>query len=411
MRKTHPEPGRRTITFELIVMLAIVGLATMAMALLQPVLPLYLTSLGVNPTMLGFMFSVGMAGMVVGESSGGWLADRVGIRVPLFIGTFVCAPLVLAFTFTTSPAIIFVIFFFWGIVRAAIFGPGRGYIGTKIPLAHKATFMAVYAASMAVSRSLGTLTSGFIADARSYDWVFYIAAGIGIAGSILVVLGLRNKHQAKGVPLHVTPERSEAKELPLYRNRPFIYQSAIALVQFIAIGISPFMALLAAEVAHLPAREVGILFTISSITNAVLLIPMGRLADRRSKRMVMVIGLTITAAGQAIIGLSGSFAQIAVGCVIQGTGGAMFGPAAVALLSENVPSQRQSTAMGIYGAFEDAGVIIGSALGGVIWSAFGPAPTFFILGTGAAILGVIMSFTLLRRPVVKTRSLTGTSLR
>jgi MFS transporter, PPP family, 3-phenylpropionic acid transporter len=399
---------RKTFTFELVAMLVIVGLATMAMALLQPVLPLYLTSLNIDPTVLGLMFSTGMAGMVIGESSGGWLADRVGIRVPLFIGTFVCAPLVLAFTFTTSPAAIFAIFFFWGVVRAAIFGPGRGYIGTKVPLAHKATFMAVYAASMALSRSLGSLTSGFIVDARGFSWVFYIAAGIGVIGSIFVIFALRKRPHPAPVPSLPVPEKQADPAGPLFRNRLFIYQSAIAMVQFASAGISPFMALLAAEVAHLPAREVGILFTIGSVTNAILLIPMGRLADWRSKRTIMVVGLLISAAGQATIGLSHSFIQIAIGCVIQGTGGAMFSPAAVALLSENVPPLRQNTAMGIYGAFEDAGVIIGSALGGVIWSAFGPAPTFLILGTGVAVLGALMSFTLLRhRPPTVIRPVTG----
>ena len=169
---------KRVLNRQLVVVIGVVGLAIMSMSLLRPMLPLYLASIGVSPAILGLLFSVGMMGMVLGESSGGWLADHVGIKVPMFIGTFLSAPLVLLLFFVRSTPLIFTVFFFWGLVRAAVFGPGRGYIGATISLSHKATFMAIYATAMAVSRSLGSLASGFIADVLGYDWVFYAGAGI-----------------------------------------------------------------------------------------------------------------------------------------------------------------------------------------------------------------------------------------
>jgi len=393
---------KKIITGELVAVIAIVGIASMAMALLQPVLPLYLTSLGVSPTLLGLMFSAGMAGMVLGESSGGWLADRTGFRAPLLIGTFLCVPLVLSFVFVTSPAMIFIIFFVWGIVRAAIFGPGRGYIGTRVPLAQKATMMALYGTAMAVFRGVGTLSSGFITDAKGYDWVFYAAAAVGVLAGLLVLVSVRKTPKAQAVTRSVSAHASPEMDVPLYRHRQFITQSAVALFYFAAIGLGAFVSLLAVEVAKLDAAQVGILFTIGAITNAVMLVPMGRLADRKSKRAMMVVGLLVTACGQAIVGLSHGFPQIAAGLIIGSTGGAMFGPAAVALLSDSIVQQRQSTAMGIYGGCEDAGVILGSAMGGVVWSAFGPQWTFLIMGSLSATIGAAIAFWLLKdRATVK----------
>jgi MFS family permease len=315
--------------------------------------------------------------------------------------------MVLSFVLVTSPAMIFVIFFVWGIVRAAIFGPGRGYIGTRIPFAHKATFMAVYATAMAAFRGLGTLTSGFIVDTRGYDWVFYAAAGVGLLAGLIVLVSVKTSPQKplntgrSAISYQPSTHPPAEKAVPLYRHRPFIVQSAIALVYFAAIGLFPFLSLLAVEVAGLAATQVGILFTFGAVVNAVLLIPMGRLADHRSKRTMMIAGLLVTAAGQAVVALSNGFPQLAIGLIIQSTGGAMFGPAAVALLSENIPAARQSTAMGIYGGCEDVGVIIGSALGGVIWSALGATPTFLLVGTTAATLGAAMCFALLKEKSVK----------
>ncbi len=75
----------------------------------------------------------------------------------------------------------------------------------------------------------------------------------------------------------------------------------------------------------------------------------------------------------------------------------MFSPAAVALLSENVPRHRQNTTMGVYGGCEDLGMIIGSALGGLVWSLLGPAPTFLFVGAIPAVAGALAAVTLLKK--------------
>jgi MFS family permease len=249
---------------------------------------------------------------------------------------------------------------------------------------------------MAAFRGIGTLSSGFITDAKGYDWVFYAAAAVGVLAGVLVLVSVRKMPKTQAVAGSAPAPPISEVEVPLYRHRQFITQSAVALFYFAATGLGAFISLLAVEVAKLDAAQVGILFTIGAVTNAVMLVPMGRLADRKSKRAMMVIGLLVTGSGQAIVGLSHSFPQIAAGLVIGSTGGAMFGPAAVTLLSEHIAQRRQSTAMGIYGGCEDAGVILGSAMGGLVWSAFGPEWTFLIMGSLSATVGAAIAFLLLK---------------
>ncbi|MBN1686894.1 MAG: MFS transporter [Spirochaetales bacterium] len=388
---------KRLLNRELIVVIGVVGLAIMATNLIQPMLPLYLVSIGVNPTIIGLLLSVGMMGMVLGESSGGWLADRAGIRVPMFVGTFLSVPLVLSLVLARHAALIFVIFFFWGIVRASLFGPGRGYIGATISLSQKATFMAIYATAMAFFRSLGSFAGGFIVDISGYDSIFYTGAGIALAGGILACAGLKRKADVMPANVNLGPHDTGHKPVPLYRQRPFVIQSVIAALYFTALGVLPFLSLLAGQVIGLQATQVGFLFTLSALSGVVLLIPLGRLADRRNKKNMMALGLLTAAAGLAGISISTNFTQLAICQVIGSIGNAFYNPAAVALLSENVPLRRQSTAMGVFGGFEDTGLIIGSALGGLLWSHLGPAPTFLIAGTAPACLAAVITFVFLKK--------------
>ena len=132
-----------TVSRQMITVISIMALGVLAMSILQPMMPLYLTSIGVTPEIVGLMLSVAMVGMVFGESSWGWVADKTGARLPMTVGTFISGLAVFSFVLTQSIALIFTIFFLWGMIRSALFGPGRGYISTNAPLQRKATFMAI----------------------------------------------------------------------------------------------------------------------------------------------------------------------------------------------------------------------------------------------------------------------------
>lgn len=382
------------------------GLSVLSRSILDPIIPLYLTSIGIAPTILGLMLAVAMIGMVFGETAGGLVADRIGISIPLAIGTFGCAPIVLSFVLTTNTSLIFLIFFLWGVIRSAIFGPSRGYIGGNVPLAQKATFLAIFSTSMSASRSLGSLTSGFVVDTLGYNWNFYLSALATLLGGIAVVIGLKKLRQRKTASFKAQPVPADIPQ-PQVSNggyrRSFILQCTIAALRFFEMGVThAFLPVFATQVVGVDATKVGILFTVSGLVTAILLIPMGRLADRKGKKLFILLGLLLSGLSMAGIAFASSFMWLLWAIVLQGLAMAMFSPAAVALLSDTVPHHRQSTAMGIYGSAEDVGNIAGSALGGFVWVAGGPSLTF-LTGTIASGLGAAMCFAFIKEKSAKSQ--------
>ena len=367
------------------------GLATMAMAVLNPIMPLYLTSIDVTPSLIGLMLAMSMVGMVFGESSGGWLADKIGLKIPLVVGTFLCAPLVLCFVFARGIPALFLIFLFWGVIRAAIFGPARGYINNTSTLENKATIIAVYMTFLTVARSLGSLASGFVADSRGFNWDFYISVGLSILAGILVIAGLNKIPLWKPVPGVPTGALAPpaAAIRPAVNYRPVVVQCIIAALFFMAIGVNSFLPLLATQVVGVKATQVGILTFIGGGVSTLLFIPLGRLADRKDKKMLIIIGLLLSASGLAGLAFAREYVVLVLMVIICNIGFAMFTPAAVALLSNNVPGYWQSTAMGIYGAAEDMGIIVGSSAGGFIWTAGGPT-ALYLMGSAAGVAGALI---------------------
>jgi MFS family permease len=397
---------KKTFNGELITIFLIMGLATMAMALLSPVMTLYLTDKGIAPSIIGLMLAVGMVGMVFGESSGGWLADKAGLKMPMTVGTLLCVPLVLCFVFVTGVPVLFLVFIFWGLVRAAVFGPARGFIGNAAGASNKATIIAVYMTCITVSRMLGSLFSGYIADSRwSYHGDFYLSAGLSVVAGIIVFIGFRKMSLLKPAvspPVPVDLDRTDLIKKPV-DYRPVIIQSSIALFFFLAVGVDSFLPLIVTGVVGETATSVGILYFIGGLVSAVLFIPFGRLADRKNKKVMMILGLLLSAISLAGIAFSGEYWMLIGLKVIANVGFAMFTPAAVALLSNNVPAHWQSTAMGVYGAAEDIGMIIGSGVGGFVWTAGGPS-ALYLMGCAAGVAGALVCLGFVKDLSVKNKS-------
>jgi MFS transporter, PPP family, 3-phenylpropionic acid transporter len=386
------------ISRQMVVLIAIVALSILAWNILGPVLPLYLTSIGVTPQLIGLIVSVAMVGMVVGESTGGWMADKIGIKTPLIVGTFFSGLSVLCFVFTQNITSLFIIFFFWGLFRSAVFGPVRGYIGINAPVLSKATFMAFISVVQSASSSIGALPSGFLADNLGYRGIFFISCGISAAAGVLVLYALQ-----KARPIKVSYHIPEAKgndirnKLIKVNYRPFIVQCLVAALQFWGWGASlSFLALLANQVIGASATRVGVLFTAASISGMLLSIPMGIIADRIGRKNSMILGMTVSAISAAGIAFSPTYLWLMLFAILGGLGTAAFTPAALGMVSDSVPANRQSTAMGFYGAFgENIGIIAGGSLSGFIWSAWGPSYTF-IVSSGVIALGILVCTVLVK---------------
>jgi len=100
---------------------------------------------------------------------------------------------------------------------------------------------------------------------------------------------------------------------------------------------------------------------------------MGMMADRIGKKITMLFGLLLSAISMACMPFAVNYFWLSGFVVLRSIGMVTYSPAALGLLSESIPSERQSTIMGIYGGVcENSGFIAGSALGGLIWSALGP---------------------------------------
>ena len=103
--------------------------------------------------------------------------------------------------------------------------------------------------------------------------------------------------------------------------------------------------------------------SVYTITTAAVLIPAGVVADRVGHRRIALIGLATFVTGSATAAMSPNVSVLISGRVVQAIGGAMLGPAAVALLLDAVPASRRTFAMSIWSAVGSVATASGPSLG------------------------------------------------
>lgn len=114
------------------------------------------------------------------------------------------------------------------------------------------------------------------------------------------------------------------------------------------------------------------------LTSALLLVPMGRLADMRGRKLIMTTGVAIYVVGSVIAGLAWTGPVLIFARVVQGSGGSMLAATSVAILSSAYGPGERGKALGLNAASLYAGLSLGPALGGVLTQAFGWRAVFYV---------------------------------
>ncbi|WP_325097434.1 MFS transporter [Nocardia gipuzkoensis] len=142
------------------------------------------------------------------------------------------------------------------------------------------------------------------------------------------------------------------------------------------------------------ARISGLSWVLNAyaIVFAALLVPAGRLGDRRSIRTTFLLGLVVFVAGSALCATAWDVGSLVVFRVVQAVGGALLTPASLGLVLAASPPQRRAAAVRLWVAFGGLGAALGPVLGGVLVE-FGWRWVFLVnvpIGLIAVVAGVRM---------------------
>lgn len=124
---------------------------------------------------------------------------------------------------------------------------------------------------------------------------------------------------------------------------------------------------------------------------AALLLPLGALGDRRGRKPVLLIGLTVFGVANVAAGLATSSEMMLASRFLSGVGAAMIMPVTLAVITSTFPDKERAKGIGVWTAVAGGGGILGMYLSALLvdvatWRWLFVLPVVLVLGSVAMIV-------------------------
>jgi MFS family permease len=139
--------------------------------------------------------------------------------------------------------------------------------------------------------------------------------------------------------------------------------------------------------------DVGLQTTLFTLFSVVFRLFLGPMADRRGRKLSLLIGSVVFATAPVGIWLSPSLGFMAMVRIYQAIGMATFLSAGTSYVADHAPPEYRGTSIGLYRTAITLSVMISPAVGMMLINRYG-YDLFFIYMTGLGTLGTILAFTL-----------------
>jgi DHA1 family multidrug resistance protein-like MFS transporter len=364
---------------------------TLGVGLVVPFLPVYAHELGATGLYIGFMFGVFSLSRSAFLPYFGKISDRKGRKPFITAGLLAYFLVSIAYIFSRSVELFIVIRFFQGIASAMIFPVALAYVGDITPERREGFIMGLFSLSLYAGLSVGPVIGGVVKDSFGIQISFLSMGLFNLAGFLLclILLPPRKEETPRSKTKHPLDYRVLIKDR--YIAGLFIFRFAYTT----CIGIVwSFLPLFADAEFNLSSSLIGILLMLGVLTTGLLQTPMGLLADRFNKRILIATGGLFAGAAlfsfvkvQSIWGLF--FAN-----TLFGVGGGIAIPSVMAMtviLGRRTHSM--GSIMGLLTMGHSLGMLLGPILAGIMMDAFELAMGF-ILGTAMMLLGIVISLVL-----------------
>lgn len=350
-----------------------------------PIVPLYAKSLGINTALIGiinsfFFMTAGILSLPIGI-----LSDQLGRKRLAVLGLILLSGTSFLLCISETHISLCGVYFIYG-VGMALFGPSMmSLVADFSPSTHLGRSYGWYTTALYSGMSLGPALGGFVAENFGFTRVFLLS-GIFLLLNICMAL-IFLPSPPRSYSSNSRTQISLIIKQDIIQNRPLLGCWVATLGG--AFGLGTFMTFvpLHAQNQGLKIDQIGMVFFIQGLVNALSRIPLGYLSDKVSgRKKLVVIGLTGFAASVSAFGMSASLNHFMICAVLMGFSMALAFTSVGALLAETVPPGSRGLAMGGYNTIIYIGMMICSALMGYIIQKTGFNNGFFI----AAVIIIVL---------------------
>ncbi|UCH24204.1 MAG: MFS transporter [Deltaproteobacteria bacterium] len=355
-----------------------------------PLLPVYARNLGASGLYIGMIFGAFSFSRTILLPYFGRLSDKRGRKPFIVPGMFAYTIISIAFLFSNDVNSIIVLRFAQGAASAMLLPVIQAYVGDITPGGREGFTMGLFNMSLFLGLSLGPVLGGIIRDSFDLNAAFISMGCLSFIGFLLSFLLLPPTRDEMVVRRGRPP--TEWKRLVQDRDIAGLFFFRLAYTACIGI-VWGFLPVLADTELSLSSSLIGILVMLGILVSGIIHVPMGYLADRINKKLMVVVGGLIVSYAMFSFKWAGDFWETVWASLFFGIGGGISIPALTAMaVIIGDKTNAMGSVMALITVAHSLGMLVGAMLAGVMMDLFQLRQIFPLgmvimgLGVGAFII-------------------------
>lgn len=385
-----------------------VFVSMLGFGLVMPLLPIYARSFGATGIQLGLLTASFAVSRALTTYPGGWLADRSGRKKPIITGLLIYSVVMALYGFTEDVNQLIILRALQGVASGIVWPVINTMVVDIVLPEDRSKALGLYEMMWFLGMAVGPGLGGVLAGIFTIAFPFFVCGALAFLSMFLVILTVKETAvvvmEKDNLPISKGASSvNSVKGLRQFTLFPIVFLGlciARFTTAFSSSLIQPVLSVYANEVLSIPTTEVGILFTVMGIVTLIATLPMGTVADNVGRKPTFIFGGFLYALSAFLIIFSGSFWPLLGVMMLQGFGRAIINPSLTAMFSDVASVSKRGRAMGIFNAFQNVGLVIGSSVGGFLYE-FSSSEMPFIVCFFIGLIGVFVVLFVVSEP--KTR--------
>ena len=331
--------------------------------LVVPIIALYASELNTNVETIGLIVGLYSLMNTPGNILFGRLIDRVGYKIPLFVGLIGDAISMFLYSVCHLPVHLALVRISHGITGATI-GPATmsimaGYSKVK----RRGRNMGFYGISMGIATLVGFGLSGILTSLLGYKSVFMFGGTLLVIGAVLsLFLPGGRSHGNMDVKTSTVKGLEKAKDL--FRKKGLVIGYCAIYAQFFTFGTVVTLLPLYVKSLGMDASYVGVSLVAFAVMFIILQFPSGAISDKAGRFIPIVAGLSLGMISLVLLSLTKEFLLVATVMALYGIAFGILFPSISALVADHTAPEERGLATGMFHALLTAGVATGALIMG-----------------------------------------------
>lgn len=357
----------------------------LGVGIVVPLLPIHAHQLGASGFHIALIFGAYAMSRALFLPIFGHMSDRKGRKRFLTVGLLAYAAISVALAYLDSIIALVVIRLLHGVASAMLIPVFQAYAADLAPAGREGRVMGLYGTVVLVGMSLGPFVGGLVDDHWGFRATFWIMGALALLGFVACAWLLPSTSCERALRVARQPYSWQL----LLRDRALASLLGFRFAYVVCVGIIwAFVPLYAAFKLSLSSASIGLVITLGILSSGLLNTPMGILADRVNRKLLVVAGGLVAGYGILSFGWADSHRAFMLASVCFGVGGGICMPALMAIAAQKgSKSDAMASVMALMTVAHSLGMLVGALLGGAMMDLFDlsfvfPAGAFtMVLGT------------------------------